>query len=297
MSVTNGRFTMLSGKSQCLSSKLLSGLIRHFKRATVIGFSAIALLILAFPAQANLITNGSFPAGTGTSTSSSDTPTMSFTLLPGDTTSLPGWTDGPGISAAGGFLDCVVFPGTATSDPCGTISTNANAKFWTDPGAVPGGGNYIAIDGDPSFASTLSQTISGLTKGQTYTVSFFEGAAQFVSFTTATTEQWLVSFDTPGDCNPAMLTNSANCASQLSDLIHNPAESSTGFAAEGLQSLTFTAQATSEVLSFFAVGTPGGEPPVVLLGDVSVTATPEPGALALVGIGLLGVFAVVRRRT
>jgi hypothetical protein len=98
-----------------------------------------------------------------------------------------------------------------------------------DPGPVPDGGNYIAIDGDPRFASTLSQTIFGLTPLQTYTVSFDQGAAQFLSFTTSTTEQWLVSFDTPGDCNPAVLTNSTNCASQLSTLISNPAESSTGW--------------------------------------------------------------------
>src|ERR1017187_4085705 len=126
-------------------------------------------------------------------------------------------------------LDGVVLPGTATSNPCGTISTNANAKFWTDPGPVPDGGNYIAIDGDPRFASTLSQTIFGLTPLQTYTVSFDQGAAQFLSFTTSTTEQWLVSFDPPGDCTPAVLTNSTNCASQLSTLISNPAESSTGW--------------------------------------------------------------------
>jgi len=56
------------------------------------------------------------------------------------------------------------------------------------------------------------------------------------------------------------------------------------------QSLTYTATASTELLSFIAVGTPNGEPPFALLDGVSVTAdAPEPGTSALIGIGLLAI--------
>jgi hypothetical protein len=61
------------------------------------------------------------------------------------------------------------------------------------------------------------------------------------------------------------------------------------------QTLTYTATATSELLSFIAVGTPNGEPPFALLDGVSVTAdAPEPATSALIGFGLLSI-PVVRR--
>jgi hypothetical protein len=49
------------------------------------------------------------------------------------------------------------------------------------------------------------------------------------------------------------------------------------------------------VLAFLAIGTPSGEPPIVLLDGVSVVAAPEPAAIALFGLGTLG-FALARRR-
>src|ERR1039458_10574894 len=58
----NGNITTLMlGASTC-SENRLSRLISHLRQATVIGFSAMTLLILAFPAQGGTIgfTNGSF---------------------------------------------------------------------------------------------------------------------------------------------------------------------------------------------------------------------------------------------
>ena len=62
--------------------------------------------------------------------------------------------------------------------------------------------------------------------------------------------------------------------------------------------LSFTASTTSEVLNFLALGTPAGEPPVVLLSAVTLTDTsvPEPGTLLLFGSGLLA-LAIARMRT
>jgi hypothetical protein len=62
-----------------------------------------------------------------------------------------------------------------------------------------------------------------------------------------------------------------------------------------MQSLTFTASTTTELLGFFAEGAPGGDPPIDLLGNVSITATPEPGTCVILGVGLLGILAVRRQ--
>jgi len=52
----------------------------------------------------------------------------------------------------------------------------------------------------------------------------------------------------------------------------------------------------TEVLSFLAIGTPGGVPPFSLLDGVSITEVPEPTSLALLGAGLGLVGLMTRRR-
>jgi hypothetical protein len=63
------------------------------------------------------------------------------------------------------------------------------------------------------------------------------------------------------------------------------------------QSLTFVATLSSELLTFLALGTPSGEPPVALLADVSlITQVPEPGTFALLAASLLGLVTASRLR-
>jgi hypothetical protein len=50
--------------------------------------------------------------------------------------------------------------------------------------------------------------------------------------------------------------------------------------------MTFTPTSTSETLSFLAIGTPGGVPPLALLDGVSLSDIPEPASWALLVSGL-----------
>src|ERR1022692_4769114 len=104
MELRAGKLTTLLGAPLCSESRL-SRLIPRLRQATVFGLSAMVLMALAFPAQCgsvDLISNGSF--------SNTGTETTSF-IIAG--TNLPDWT------AAGGNFKCLVFPGTATTSPCG----------------------------------------------------------------------------------------------------------------------------------------------------------------------------------
>jgi hypothetical protein len=49
-------------------------------------------------------------------------------------------------------------------------------------------------------------------------------------------------------------------------------------------------------LTFLALGTPAGAPPIVLLDGISLVASPEPSSLAAGGIGMTVLFLLYRRR-
>jgi hypothetical protein len=154
-------------------------------------------------------------------------------------------------------------------------------------------GFFVAADGDPVFSSTFSQTLTGLIAGEQYNVSFWQAAAQQAGQTGPTTEQWQVS-----------LGGSAN---QLSTRISPPQNPVTGTATavsgwgQQKENLTFTAGSTNQLLSFLAVGTPTGQPPISLLTGVSVqgnssTSVPEPENYigTLIGVGFIVTLAKSR---
>jgi hypothetical protein len=151
----------------------------------------------------------------------------------------------------------------------------------------PNGGNFVGLDGDPSANGPLDQTIMGLTLGQTYELTFDWAGIELSNRTGYDSIQLTGSLG--GD--PFATSVYLNTA---------PAGQPGSFSGWMTANFTFTANSTSELLSFLAVGTPAANlPPFALLDGVSLTAVPEPStwAMMLVGFGGLGYAAFRRRRT
>lgn len=223
-------------------------------------------------ASANLVTNGVFATTPGTHNGDD----VCAAATPGNpcVSRVPGWATLAPRSVNGRVVD-ILFPGTGGSGWNNNVGLANNTV--PDP---PNAGNYIAGDGDTTFREPFFQTISGLTPGENYTLSFDQAAAQQTTTTNAkpTTERWQVSLGSD---------------TQLSQLMDTPPD---GYHAWETQTMTFVANAASEMLDFLAIGTPPGSPPVSLLADVSLQPAPEPASLALLCTSLLGLGLLARRR-
>ncbi len=260
------------------------------KSAALIGLSLLVGAANAVPLPG--LTNLNFLSYAGPSA-----PKDSFTAVNPD-----GWTGGNGLI----FIDQ---PGNASNpnSACGSIYLQTYGCPSTL--AIPGGYNYVEADGNPDFESGFSYNITGLTAGQTYTLSFYQAASQQTGFRGATTNQWIVSLGTSG------LTDCAGClgggnssysnADATASIVSTPLMSvpDQGLVDWNYVSVDLTADDTNQVLSFLAWGNNGNTanlPPMIFLAGVNSEPglnLPEPTTVALFGLGLLGLGASRLRRS
>ena len=155
-------------------------------------------------------------------------------------------------------------------------AANGGASTWN--GAAAGSGNFAAMDGD-FMTSPITQKITGLTVGKTYTLSFDYAFGQQYTFDGDTLQTLTASL---GD-NFSWTSSTASVASH-------------GFTGWTQESVTITADNTSEVLSFLANGNLP-VPPFALISNVSLTGgVPEPATWTMLILGLGGLGFVARRR-
>ncbi len=165
-------------------------------------------------------------------------------------------------------------PGTA-DDP----SAPGIPVYPPFPVNSPAGGNFIQSDGTPGLSVAITQTINGLTNGQNYSLTFYQAGDQELGGAVGSLENWEVSLGSD---------------TQYSTVMNVPQGAVVPWQP---QTMSFTATGTSELLSFFAIGTPG-DPPMVFFSDPDLEANvPEPSAfLLLAAVGIVIAIGRVGRR-
>jgi hypothetical protein len=189
-------------------------------------------------------------------------------------------TDATGWSTSG--YNFVMNVGDVGSDgQYGNLSlwdvANGGSNTWNGLGPTDSG-NYVAMDGDFSVGP-ITQTITGLTPGSTYTLSFAYAFGQQYTFNGGTSQGLIVDLG----------------STQVLSTLENPIDD---HSFSGWQTFTGTVKATSasEVLSFLAQSTPA-IPPFTLVTDVSlIGSVPEPASWGMMIVGLGAMGAVARRR-
>jgi hypothetical protein len=219
-----------------------------------------------------------------------------------------GWTGGSGLI----FIDSQTYAQSAA----GPVYLRT---YGNPTGSVTG--NYVEADGNPTFESAFNYTVTGLTVGRTYTLSFYQGASTQTGFgynsvvghITGTTNQWIVSLGTQGlgicyNCGSYDLLYGqtstyynidAGASIATSQLMNVPYAGAVGWQ---YVSVNLKADASTELLSFLAWGDKGGSvnlSPIAFLSGFDsgpgYGSVPEPTTWAMLCVGLLGLGGLIRR--
>jgi hypothetical protein len=245
----------------------LSSTVRRGSKAV---FATLAMTALVVSAHASSFTNGNFSTTVGG--------TNEITNSNYNGTTVTGWDN----TGNGGNAYNFLFVNATDSSHNQTSGTDL-VTFWTPISGSPHGGNFVALDADYN-SGALTQLITGLTVGAQYAVTFDYAVTQQIG------PNWL-GYST--DYLAVSLGGQTLNSNTITDASHASSPWET-------QTLTFTANASSETLSFLAdiqsSQFPGNEPSFVLLDGVSVAQTPEPSSLILLGTGLAGIAGLVRSK-
>lgn len=278
----------------------------HFATAT-----AVTLLAATLPAGAatNYVSNGDFETSTPKNLATFPTSAGGIGQID-QIVDLSGWTKTVPNDGSGGFAFVIdanadnKAPGASYPNQGGGFpsifspGSSSNIFLWgpgfsTNPVSngftgSPNGGKFLAAFGDFG-RSKVSQTVTGLTAGNQYTLSFEYAGSQATDNTGDTQQYW--SFDLP--------TGTQNLTQWI-----NPSQ---GFTDWRTYSTTFTATDSFFTLGFepfgASTGGPGELSPVLLLDNVQVvdftppTPTSVPGPLPVLGAGAAFSWSRRLRRT
>jgi PEP-CTERM motif len=201
-----------------------------------------------------------------------------------------GSMDFVGLNGAPPASDAVYFAGADPAALTGWsfLSPGPTAEYWVAFGLQPSpdGGQYLGIQDLATFAPRnnalgVTQAISGLTPGADYQLTFYSMS----NHDGIGLQDWQVTF---GGSTQTSLQTTPNV---------NPGT-------WVLNTMSFTAAAATQALSFAAQYLPGSVPEMLNLdgvileqvGPAPVSAVPEPQTYALFGIGLLALRLAARRK-
>lgn len=171
-----------------------------------------------------------------------------------------------------------------TMDGGNNVGVAGATDFGVAPAsASPDGGTWVGIGMNGSYVERFGQTLSGLSIGQTYTVSWFAGNFGLSQTTGSSPVQYLGS----------------NAIDVMLDGVSVGHGATLGLSSNWFnESLTFTATSASQQLSFKLASATKAYLSIDGIAVVAGTtpAVPEPSTWAMMGIGLVGLALSKRRQ-
>ncbi len=169
----------------------------------------------------------------------------------------------------------------------GTTTGSAASNTWN--GLTESGvGNFVAMDGDYD-SGAVKQTITNLTVGQSYTLSFDYAFGQQHGYSGATWQNLTASIGGFSVTLPSAFSCTGGNGDGQTCTGGEPLESH-GFSGWSTFTATIVATATNETLSFLADGSKP-VPPFAMISDVSLTGpagVPEASTWAMMALGFAG---------
>lgn len=264
-----------------------SGLARFFRIVSplvAVILAGAALTVASSASAQNLVTNGTF-AITGTYNGTATSFWFGGYSYWGGSESLSSWTFVPaGSGNIGAGFDFVNGATAACYGGSSTCTSGNNSIETILPQAVtaPVGGNFIAVDANWSGntqSSGVTQSVSGLTTGASYTLAFSFALTKWNGDSSAS--------------DSAAITAQLGSASQTTNAL--TITSPTSFSGWVTETFTFVATSATETLALLASGG-SGQPPLALIANVSLTKSPEPMSIAILATGILGLAIASRKR-